>query len=93
MTGRWCYIVSGEEHDENGYIPAIVHENEPGYSPLSGDGTQRPYYWGKTHAEASAVAEKVNLDQLGLSPADTGEIVLSSMRESRKLTRQVRDSR
>jgi len=80
MDKRTCfYIDPTQTPDEDGYIPSLVTEGEPGHAPLTGGGDfQTPWYWGKTLAEAEATAAKANAEQ-GLSPRDVIDIVMSSM--------------
>ena len=79
-TPRQCFYIPVEQFDENGYIPSLVTEGEPGHAPLTGSGAcSAPWYWGKTYEAAKAHAEKVNAEQFGLTAAEAAEIVASSM--------------
>lgn len=76
---RMCYYIPVEQFDENGYIPSVVFENEPGHNPLRGNGKlATPWYWGKTYEEAIETCRKAN-EKLGLTPEDVDKIVMSSM--------------
>lgn len=76
---RQCFYQPIEQYDENGWIPSLVTEGEPGHTPLTGSGTAAaPWYWGKTYEEARARCQEEN-GKLGINPADAAKIVLSSM--------------
>jgi hypothetical protein len=81
---RICYHIPVDQtpDPECGYRVAVVEEGVAGYS-WTGDapegGLKEPYYWGKTLAEAQAVARDENL-RLGLTEEDVCEIVNSSVR-------------
>ena len=76
---RKCFYIPDDQFDENGYIPSLVTEGEPGHAPLKGNGAHAsPWYWGKTYEEAMTVCVKEN-ERLGISPEDAARIVLSSM--------------
>lgn len=80
MSPRKCFYIPVEQFDENGYIPSLVTEDEPGHSPMKGNGEgSSPWYWGKTYKEAQEMAEEANRE-LDISPEDAAEIVASSMR-------------
>lgn len=77
---RQCFYIPPDQHDENGYIPSLVTEGQPGHVPLKGNGPfARPWYWGHTLAEAQATANRENRGTFGLSPDEALEIVLSSV--------------
>jgi hypothetical protein len=79
---RKCYYINPAQvpDPEHGYVPSIVTENEPGHTPLAGDGRHAaPWYWGKTLKDAQACAAEMNERNFGLSPAETLIIVMSSM--------------
>jgi hypothetical protein len=79
---RWCYRIPAEPYDENGWVPSVVTENEPGHAPLTGKGTcAAPWYWGRTYEQARKTARDENA-KLGLAPEDAIRIVISSMRAS-----------
>jgi hypothetical protein len=76
---RQCFYIPVEQFDENGYIPSLVTEGQPGHAPLTGNGPgASPWYWGKTYAEAQRVCAGQNAKR-GISPKDAAEIVFSSM--------------
>jgi hypothetical protein len=80
---RTCFYIPAGQFDENGYIPSLVIEGEPGHAPLTGNGPgSSPWYWGKTYEEAQATAEKANAEK-GISPDDAIAIVCSSMAAAR----------
>lgn len=75
---RWCYFIPPQDGD-NGFIPAMVIENQPGYRMMSGNGKgSAPWYWGKTEDKANEVCDEVNKNH-GINPKDKIQIVLSSM--------------
>jgi hypothetical protein len=83
---RICYYIPVEQYDENGYIPSVVFENEPGHRPLRGNGaTGRPWYWGKTYEEAKETCRKAN-KELGLTEVDVNKIIASSMFYAGRIT-------
>jgi len=76
---RFCYYVSIHEHDEKGYVPSVVYEDQDGHFPLRGNQPfQQPWYVGTSYSEARAVVAKFN-EELGLSPIDVIEIIAASM--------------
>lgn len=78
---RQCYVILDSQCDEHGYIPSLVTENEPGHSPLTGNGDgSAPWYWGQTYERASQVCARVNLDRFGINERTAAKIVASSMR-------------
>lgn len=82
MTKRQCFFIPVDQFDENGYIPSMITEDEPGHAPLTGNGpASSPWYWGKTYVEAKAVAQAEN-ERLGLDVKAVAEIIMSSMRAS-----------
>lgn len=84
---RQCYWISGLDMDkeQTGYIPALVVENEPGYSLMAGNGPfAAPWIWGATLDQAEAVCQRVNRERFYLEPDETNEIVISSMNASRE---------
>lgn len=84
---RKCFWIPAEPYDENGYVPSLVTEGEPGHAPLTGKGScAAPWYWGKTYEEAQRVCDKEN-DKLGVTPREAAEIVLSSMLATTAATR------
>ncbi len=85
MIKRQCFYVPADQFDENGFIPSIVTEGEPGHAPLTGNGDHaQPWYWGKTYDEAKAVANAQNEQRFKLTEQDVLEIVSSSMAASRR---------
>ena len=74
---RWCYMIHPNSKDENGYIPCIAIEGEPGVIPLSGQGVgAQPWYWGKELDQALEICNVRN-DRLGLRPKDVERILFS----------------
>lgn len=81
---RTAYFVDETMKTPDGYIPSVVTEGEPGHVPLKGNGDHSsPWYWGHDIAKAKEIAAKANAD-LGLTPEDVLEIVLSSMSAGRR---------
>lgn len=78
---RMCfYIVEGQFHPTNGYIPSLVTEDEPGHSPMAGRGElSEPWYWGTDLETARRVCAMVNLEDFGLTEEDAADIVASSI--------------
>jgi hypothetical protein len=76
---RCCYYIPFDGNTNDGFIPSLVVEHEPGHSPMSGKPGQEPWYWGNTRDEAQAICDNVNARQFDLSKTDTAEIVCSSM--------------
>lgn len=83
---RWAYVIPDNAYrDENGIVPSLVVEGVAGHFPMLGNGAHAsPWYWGKTAAEARAVADATNARR-GVSPEDAKAIEASaigaSMRE------------
>jgi hypothetical protein len=78
---RQCFYVPVDQFDENGYIPSLVTENEPGHAPLRGNGPfAEPWYWGKTYEQAKRACDEENERTFGLTPTQATRIVASSMR-------------
>jgi hypothetical protein len=76
---RICVYVAPDMHAEQGYVPAIVTEGEPGYTPLTGNGPfAQPWYWGHDLTQAQQLAAQANA-RLGLSPEQVRSIIASSM--------------
>jgi hypothetical protein len=81
---RRCFYIPIEQFDEEGYIPSLVTEGEPGHAPLTGSGRHaRPWHWGRTYAEACQACERENRVTFGITPAEALEIVASSMAAGR----------
>jgi hypothetical protein len=84
MSKRYCFYVDETMNpDGKGFIPALVTEGEPGYTPMGdyrSDGIRKPlpWRWGDTIEVARATVIREN-DSLGISESDAHEIVLSSM--------------
>jgi hypothetical protein len=80
-TKRMCYYIPPDQDPgEDGYIPSVVTEGEPGHAPLKGNGMlAQPWRWGSTLQEAQAICAVQNA-KMGVSPDDALEIVISSMR-------------
>lgn len=78
-NARQCFWIDSGPYDENGYVPSIVTEGQPGHTPMTGNGVgSAPWYWGKTREAALQVCKESN-ERLGLSERDVEEIVWSSM--------------
>lgn len=79
---KWCFWVDETCQTPNGFVPAVVTEDEPGFAPLIGNGEfARPWYWGDTIDRARELVEHANAE-IGVSPERADEILLSSMRAS-----------
>ena len=77
---RQCFYIPPDQRDDNGWIPSLVTEGQPGHAPLTGNGPlARPWYWGKTLEEAQGIAIIENA-RMGISREDATVIVLSSIR-------------
>jgi hypothetical protein len=77
---RQCYYIPEHQFDDQGWIPSLVTEGEPGHRPFTGGGSfAQPWHWGLTLEQARAMAERMNREDFGLSPAGANAIVLSSM--------------
>lgn len=71
----WVFETSLTEH---GYIPSIVTENQPGHSPLSGNGeAAQPWYWGHDLGKAREIAAEYNA-RMGYDPDAVREVLTSS---------------
>lgn len=84
---RRCYWIPAEPWKDTGkWVPSIIVEDEPGHSPLAGDPAklQTPWYWGTTYAEAKATADRMNLEDFGITETDMAAILLSSLRAQRR---------
>lgn len=80
---RTCFYIPVGQYDDQGYIPSLVTENEPGHAPLTGNGSHAaPWHWGRTYEDAQKIAEEENR-RIGVSPEDALQIVASSMRSHR----------
>jgi hypothetical protein len=77
---RFAYTIVEESRASNGgYIPCIAVENEPGYSPMTGQGAgAAPWNWGKDRALAQRLCDERN-ERMGISKEDAFRIVGSSM--------------
>ena len=83
---RQCYWVSGLDWDQDrtGLVPALVTENEPGYSLMSGQGEHAaPWVWGDTLDVAEEACQRANRERFYLDADEAREIVISSMNASR----------
>lgn len=81
---RTAFYVDETMKTDQGYIPSVVTEGEPGHAPLTGNGNcASPWYWGHDIETAKKIAAQANAE-LGLTEADVSEIVLSSMAASRR---------
>jgi hypothetical protein len=77
---RRCFYIPADAYVEGkGFVPSLVTENEPGHSPLTGNGEfAAPWYWGNTYEEAKALADSENAKK-GLTADDVATIIASSM--------------
>jgi hypothetical protein len=72
MSKRIVYYIDQTMTDENGqYVPALVEENEPGYSPTT-------YKWGTDYAKARQWVDEAN-EKLGIDHVTAMKIVASSI--------------
>lgn len=79
MAKRYCFWIPTAPHDQNGYVPAMIVEGQPGYNLMLGSGeTAAPGYWGETREEALMIAAEANI-RLGLSDQDVADIIASSL--------------
>lgn len=78
---RQCYIVLPDQRDEQGYIPSLVTEGQPGHQPLAGDKSkfQTPWYWGTSWENAQNYCARRNADDFHLTDHEIIAIVASSM--------------
>lgn len=79
---RFCYYIDPTQDDDKygGFVPAMVTENETGYSMMTGNGKfASPWVWGKTLQQAEEVCAHKNKNSLGLSADDVSAIIGSSM--------------
>jgi hypothetical protein len=78
---NWCYYIP-EAQDPTlfgGYVPSLVIENEPGHSPMLGQGPcSSPWVWGKTLDHAQQVCAATNAKR-GITEERALEIVMSSI--------------
>lgn len=77
---RWAYVIPANAHrDQNGIVPSLVVEDVPGHFPMLGNGPHSaPWYWGKTDAEAKAIADATNARR-GISRDDANAIEASAI--------------
>ena len=79
---RHAFYIDETMWTEHGYIPSIVTEDEPGHTPMRGNGPHAsPWYWGHDLATARTIAAEANT-ALGLSDRDVRDIITSSFRAS-----------
>lgn len=80
---KYCFMIPEDQDPTQygGYVPAVVIKGESGFYPLTGDPAQLqlPWVWGKTLAEAQAIADQYNAKR-GLSALEVAAIITSSMR-------------
>lgn len=80
ITPRQCYWIPPDAGTDNGFVPSLVTEGEPGHAPLRGRGRlATPWYWGATYEEALAHCVKANRDDFNLTEEDTAVILASSI--------------
>lgn len=79
---RKVFFVDETMLTEHGYVPSMVTEGEPGFTPLSGNGEfAQPWYWGHDIDVAQRLADEANLE-LGIDRQLALLIIASSMRMS-----------
>lgn len=79
---RRAFYVNETMKTEHGYIPSVVTEDEPGHTPMRGNGPYAsPWYWGHDITIARKIAAQAN-DALGLTDSDVRDIIASSFRAS-----------
>jgi hypothetical protein len=79
-----CFYIPADQFAEQGWIPSVVTEGQPGHQPLMGNGPQaQPWHWGRTYREAVHICNLENAQAFGLTPADAAAIVASSMAAER----------
>ena len=79
VIARQCFYIPLDQFDDMGYIPSLITENVSGHVPLTGNGTcAQAWHWGRTREAAMIMCEQENT-RLGITPADTARIILSSM--------------
>jgi hypothetical protein len=77
---RQCLVILEHQHDEGGFIPSLVIENESGHWPMTGSGPlAEPWYFGDTIEEARATCASYNRRAYGLTDDDCIAIQCSSM--------------
>lgn len=82
---RQCFYIdeSQDPADHGGYVPSLVVENEPGHSPMTGNGVgAAPWVWGDTLQQAQSIAEERNLEMFKVTRQEAIDIVMSSMAAS-----------
>ncbi len=76
---RTAFFIPADQFDENGFIPSLVTEGEPGHAPMRGNGPlASPWYWGKTYEDAKRVCDQQNAE-MGLTTDDVAVIIGSSI--------------
>jgi hypothetical protein len=79
---RQAFYVDETMQTEHGFIPSVVTEDEPGHTPLRGNGPlASPWYWGDDIATARSITAQANT-ALGLTDSDVRDIIASSFRAS-----------
>lgn len=82
LNRRHCYFIPTPPaiEVENGFIPSLVFENEPGHYPMRGDPKQmtEPWVWGPTLKDAEETCRVMN-ERMGITERDAILIVMSSM--------------
>jgi hypothetical protein len=85
---RTCYYIPPDQRDDQGFIPSLVTEDEPGHQPFMGNGPcAQPWHWGRTYEQARDEAAKNNRIDFGLDEEQVASIILSSVRASRRAGR------
>ena len=78
-TRRYCYHLTPAMLTKGGYLPHILVEGSPGAVPPNEQAaTGQPSWWGHDWPTARRRVAQANA-RLGLTPADTRDIVLSAI--------------
>lgn len=81
---RTCYYIPPDQRDDEGFIPSLVTEDQPGHVPFMGNGScASPWHWGRTYEAARDLAARMNLEDFGLDQMQVAAIMISSIRASR----------
>ena len=71
MESRTVYFIQHTECDEQGWIPCIAKEGDPGFYRTN-------WHWDCTFEEAESICDEKN-ELLGISQKEAIKIVLSTM--------------
>lgn len=76
---RYAFFVDETMKTPQGYIPALVTEDEAGFSPMIGNGEfSSPWYWGTDIETARRICAEANAER-GISEVEARKIVESSI--------------